>query len=586
MFRTMAIIAVILAVVGSAYAEAPLVVLSGTDFKGGAAEVFGSVQNGEVNVNYVYAKPTGARSTMRAVFDLAQAPQSSLFLHVKGRDCNVGPVCAVRIDLNGQALFEGKNDFSKTAWQTHKFAIPAGLLKAGQNTLTISNIETEGPLGNVPWFQVAQAVIAGETFVITRDVTKDFWVTLPKTVRPFPEPLKPGEKPGFAMRGMKGWLWLPEQYVSEIPVMAKYKMNFLQNCYGSMCDIEHCALGDPNINRWWEDLPPTKKAAYENVVKQCQKNGIEFCFSMNPNLWSKRALDYNSAKDLDDLYKHYAWMQGLGVHWFNISLDDISNGIDPAGQSKVVNEIYRRLKVKDPTAHMIFCPTIYWGDGISKESERKYLETIATDLDKDIYLFWTGDSVVGQITRKAAESYKRTAGHKLFLWDNYPVNDGQQTMHLGPIAKRDADLCEEVYGYMSNPMHTQTEANRMPVLTCMDYAYNPSAYDPERSIGQAIMHLEPTPQGREVLKDLVELYPGFIICGHGGTGQNAVRDQFLRIVSSPHSKYLAEADVRHLEDVLARMNKVFSKRYGPEKQTLKNDIKFAKDMLTARYGGQ
>lgn len=564
-------------------ANAP-VVLTGTDFKGGAADLFGSVMAGEPNVNYVYAKPTGARSTMTAAFDVAEIPPGQLYVHVKGRDNDRPAQCAISIELNGKSIFDGKNDFSKSAWQTHKFPIPADALKLGQNTLTVTNTEAEGKVGMPPWFQVAQAVIAGEQYVIVRDITKDFWVDLPKTVRPFPEPLKAGEKPGFAMRGIKGWMWTPAQYLAEIPVLAKYKLNFLQNCYVSMCDIEHYAWGNPEINRWWEDLPAPKKAAYENIVRQCKKNGIEFCFSMNPNLCSKRALDYTSAKDVDDLWKHYAWMQSLGVKWFNISLDDISNGIDPAGQSKVVNEIYRRLKAKDPKAQLIFCPTIYWGDGTPK-SDREYLETVAKDLDKDVYLFWTGDAVVGKITRKAAESYKQISGHRLFLWDNYPVNDAQPTMHLGPVTKRDLDLCEVVDGYMANSMCQQNEANRIPVLTCMDYAYNPYAYDPSRSIGQAIMHLEPTPAGREVLKDLVELYPGSVIFGRGGTGQNAVRDQFQKLASMPHSRYLLEADVLHLEDVLARMDTVFPNRYKPEKTTLRNDIKFAKGILAAKYGG-
>ncbi len=584
MFKIIAIVAILLAVACAACAaHAPLVVLNGTDMKGGAAELFGSFMAGEPDVNYVYAKPNGIRSTMQATFDLAQVPSGQLYLHIKGRDCDVGPACAIRIELNGKALFEGKNDFSKTAWQTHKFAIPDGFLKAGQNTLAVSNIEEKGPVGNVPWFQVAKAVIAGETFTIQKDLTRDFSVALPPKVRAFPEPLKAGQKPGFAMRGIKGWMWTPEQYLAEIPVLAKYKLNFLQNCYASMCDLEHCNWGDPNANRWWEDLPASKKAAYENIVRQCQKHGIEFCFSMNPNLTSKRALAYDSAKDVDDLWKHYAWMQGLGVKWFNISLDDISNGIDPDGQSRVVNEIYRRLKAKDPEAKMIFCPTIYWGDGMPA-NDRKYLETVAKVLDKDVYLFWTGDSVVGNITRKAAESYKSIAGHRLFLWDNYPVNDANPTMHLGPAINRDPDLCEVVDGYMANSMCRQNESNRIPVLTCMDYAYNPSAYDPERSIGQAILHLETSAEGRKVLKDMVELYPGFVIFGRASTGLNPVRERLQRIMALPQPKPIAEGYIKHLEDVSARMDRIFPTKYAPDREVLKADIKFAKDFLAGRYG--
>jgi hypothetical protein len=95
-------------------------------------------------------------------------------------------------------------------------------------------------------------------------------VELPDQKRPFPEPLSGGHgQPGFRLRGIKGWAWRPEQYLAEIPVLARCKMNFLMNCYISMCDLEHHRWGTPDCNRWWEPLPTAKKQAYEKVVRAC-----------------------------------------------------------------------------------------------------------------------------------------------------------------------------------------------------------------------------------------------------------------------------------------------------------------------------
>ena len=434
-----------------------------------------------------------------------------------------------------------------------------------------------------PWFQLARCAIARDRFEFTRDLTKDFSVTLPKELRPFPEPLPAGKQPGFKWRGTKGWMWTPEQYLAEIPVMAKYKMNFLMNCYTSLCDTEHYKWGDLEVNRWWEDLPAAKKSAYENIVRQCRKNGIEFCFSMNPNLCSKRPLKYSSEEDVNQLWKHYAWMQGLGVKWFNVSLDDISQGIDASGQARVVNVIFHRLRANDPSAQMIFTPTRYWGDGTDAES-KPYLEVLAKELDPDVYLFWTGDSVVGNITRKAAETYRSVSKHRLFLWDNYPVNDGNPTMHLGPIINREADLCEVIDGYMGNAMCAQNEGNRIPLLTCADYAYNPKAYDPMRSIGQAIVHLESDLQAREVLRELVEVYPGFIIYGRPSTGLDPAKERFAHLVGTSQSKCVTEAYIHYLANLQARMEKVFPKRYAAEKRTLADDVNALRKMELERYG--
>lgn len=568
-------------------AETPaLVVLRGIDLKGGAADLFGSTFYGESDINYVYAEPTGSHSTMTATFTLTGVPKSKLFLHIKGRDDDGPGKCAIEVSINRQSIFDGPNDFAQTQWQTRKYLIPSGILKKGENTLTIACRERTGQVGSPPWFQVTVCAIAKEGYIIPGEAAKEFKIKLPRKIRPFPKPLKPGQKPGFPLRGIKSWMWTPEQCLSEIPILAKYKMNFFMNCYTTMSDLKQFrgsyTWGDPEANRWWEDLSASRKQSFEDIVRECQKYGIDFCFSMNPNLGSKRPLDYGSAKDIDDLWKHYKWMQELGVKWFNISLDDISQGIDPSGQASVVNEIFRRLKANDPQAKMIFCPTVYWGDG-KFPGDRQYLETIARELDKDVFLFWTGISVVGNITRKAAESYRSFVKHRLIIWDNYPVNDGNPTMHLGPVTNRDADLCEVADGYMSNPLCTQNEGNRFPTLTCADYAYNPYAYDPGRSIGQAILQLESGKEQRQIIKELVEAYPGGIIYGRPSTDTNPVRERFARVMESAHPEDAAKAMFFSLESLASRMDKAFPTLYAAEKQTLRNDIEFVKLAIRSKW---
>ena len=215
---------------------------------------------------------------------------------------------------------------------------------------------------------------------------------------------------------------------------------------------------------------------------------------MNPQLFSSRPLNPRSDEDFEKLRQHYAWAQGLGVKWFNLCLDDVElmSGlkIDATDHCKLVNKLFSRLRENDRDAQFIFCATWYGGSG-NEPDHVGYLDTVARDLNPEIHLFWTGDTFT-RVTRAAAESYKNRVKHRLFLWDNYPVNDGQQTVHLGPVTGRDADLCDVIDGYISNPMASQNEMNRIPLATCADYAYNPKGYDPTRSIGQAILHAADT----------------------------------------------------------------------------------------------
>jgi len=562
--------------------ERPLVDLKGTDLVGGAQTQFGSTQYGERHVNHVSAKPTGRFATMTAKRILAAVPDAPMFLHLLGCNNDVGGQCRIDLALNGTPLFAGPNGFPSAQFRWAKFSVPEGVLRAGANELRIENTETTGALGQPPWFMVARAMLGPRDLPLDRrpKIEQDFFVELPETELPLPTPLPAGREPGFALRGTKGWMWLPGQYLAELPTLAEHGGNFLMLCYGSMWNLEGYPEW-PERNAWWLPLPEKKRQAYLELLRACQERGVGLCLSMNPNLSSSRPLDYGKADDLDALWQHYQWFQSKGMKWFSVCLDDISQGIDAAGQARVVNGILQRLRANDPEARLIFCPTLYWGDGSG--SQAPYLETLATDLHPDVFLFWTGDAVVTpQVTREAAEAYRARCQHRLILWDNYPVNDGNPTLHLDPVTGRDPALGEVCYGYMSNPLHSESELNRMPLLTCLDYAFNPRDYDPARSIGQAILHVGETPEQRQVLRDLVELFPGMLVYGKG-TGHNPVTERFDQMLDTPHSRYLASLYLRHAEDVAGRLATAFPDRFGAARATLDRTLGRMRQAFERQY---
>lgn len=406
-------------------------------------------------------------------------------------------------------------------------------------------------------------------------------VVLPESVREFPEPLaRPHKVPGFNLRGTKGWGWTADQYLAEIPFLAKVRMNFLMNCYLSM-------FTDPDklINRWWEPIPPAKKRAFEKVVMSCREHGLSFCFAIHPQLFSEKPLRYGSEEDFQNLWQHFAWMQGLGVRWFSLSYDDIAvEGEDKArlaeAQARLVNRVLAGLRQKDPQARMIFCPVYYWGEGAEGEA-RAYLGALARVLNSDVLIFWTGDAVVTQkMTARAARAYRAAVGHSIVIWDNYPVNDRSGALHLGPVTEREAGLTDVAYGYMSNPLSPQNEINRLPLSTCADFAWNPWAYDPGRSIGQAIIHLAAKDGEQGALRDLVELYPGNLACGVPRTDYNCVVEEFNRILSSgPGVKTKAAEFLARVQGVAERLDREFPDRFGDARKTIRDDLTRLRERL-------
>jgi hypothetical protein len=394
---------------------------------------------------------------MTSEFTLKGGLKEPLFLVVEGADDDTPESCRVRITVNEQELLAGPNGFPEGQWGFRRFEIPNRVLHSGTNRISFANLEPKGKLGTPPWFMVARCLIVDRSYQLPLVPSfPTLAIKIPDTLRPLPEPLLPPySEPGFKFRGIKGWAWAPEQYLEEIPVLASYKMNFLMNCYLSMFTSTRLGAW---TNEWWKPLPNEKKKAYAKVIESCHKYNLQFCFAMHPQLASPRPLNPGSAQDIDLFYQHFEWAQSKGVHWFSVSLDDVSWGEkDPAAggalHAALVNTVLERLRKKDSDAQLIFCPGPYWGDGTAPE-HRPYLEAIARDMHPDVYVFWAGDAVTTPaITRKAAETYRGIVKHRLFLWDNYPVNDGAPTLHLGPVSGRDTDLSQIIDGYMSNPMH-------------------------------------------------------------------------------------------------------------------------------------
>jgi hypothetical protein len=573
----------VLASPARAAAQAALISLRGTDFDGGARTQFGSTHYGQRHVNYVYAQPTGAFATMAARVTLGAVPEGPLVLHLLACNQDTPGQCAVQIRLNREPLFNGLNPFPAAQFQWQSFPVPAGCLTAGDNELRLTNLEPQGTLGQPPWFMLARAVIGPPdlSLDLRPPLEQDFRVNLPETELPLPTPLPEGRQPGFPLRGTKGWLWLPDQYQAELPTLAAAQGNFLMICYGSMWNLEGYPEW-PEQNAWWLPLPAPKRDAYLALLRACQARNVDLCLSLNPNLSSSRPLAYGKAEDLDALWQHYELFQTAGMTWFSICLDDISQGIDAAGQAQTANAVVDRLRGADPRATLSLCPTFYWGDGSGDSAP--YLETLARDLHPEIYLFWTGDAVVTpHITRTAAERYRERSGHRLIIWDNYPVNDGNPTLHLGPVTGRDRDLHEVCAGYMSNPMKSENELNRLPLLTCLDYAYNPWDYDPARAIGQAILRLGPTLEQRQTLKDLVELSPGMLVFSQG-TGFNPILSRFEDLLETPHARFLADLYLKHAEDVAARLRTHFPGRFGADGVTLNKTLARMRQLRQAAYG--
>lgn len=341
------------------------------------------------------------------------------------------------------------------------------------------------------------------------------------------------EEGGFAIRGTKGYDWTPEQCLEEIPVLKEFGMNFFAPCYLSFFekhDRDISSMKDlSGLNKWWRPFTEEERCAWAAVVKECRKDGIAFCFGMNPMLYSPRPLSVGSEEDYAVLLDKYLWFQNLGVKWFYLALDDLElegQAEIAAGHFHFVNRLYSDLKQNDPGCSFIFCPTWYRGKDVDNPVRRPYLDAMADILDQDVFVFWTGEKVVSTtISAADVRKYKTVVRHRIILWDNYPVNDFNNTLYLGPLTGRDAEICQELYGMMSNPMR-DPRLNRLPLSTIADYMRNPASYDEDKALRHAVKRLYHNRGDREVFFQLAEMYSANMAADQSNTSYNAVREKF------------------------------------------------------------
>jgi len=474
--------------------------------------------------------------------------------------------------------------FRKVTGQTWRRYVLGLRLKHAADLLTqteksVSAVAFESGFDDLSNFHHSFKAAHGCSPLVYRDERRVRLPFSPASQQGMPRSTNP---PAFKYRGIKGWFWTVEQYLEEIPVLADLKMNFLMDCYGSLIGSEP---GGSLCNEWWKPMRPEQKSAYAKIIGMCREHLVTFCFALSPQVAAPRLLDPANAHDVDAFCQHYTWALSQGVRWFSICFDVSGWGQGGpaacgAAHASLVNSVLKHLRAKSGDVQFLFCPVACWGDGTNPE-HRKYLETLGCDMDPEVYVFWYGDSVVTpRVTRVMAEGFRSVVRHRLFLWDNYPVNDGNQTLHLGPLRGRDPDLWRVVDGYMSNPMATQNQANRIPLATCADYAASPETYSPLRSISQSISRFGGSQAGQQALKDLVEIYPGFIVAG-GGTGTNPARSRFTSLLDTAQASAAREF-LANMETISDRFAKCFRSQFPATRRTVQEDAQWMRQQISGK----
>lgn len=264
---------------------------------------------------------------------------------------------------------------------------------------------------------------------------------------------------------------------------------------------------DPYLRRRWREPHPAEAAdGLGRLAGRCRELGVRFGVGLSP---------YEVYRRFDDaarqaLADRLAFFDGVGIDDLAILFDDM-RGDSPELAVRQV-EIVQWVAERTGAGRVLMCPTYYSDDPVLDrvfgQRPAGYLEELGASLDPAIEIFWTGEEVVSRAysaghLRRVAD----TLGRKPFLWDNYPVNDGQrlsQYLHLRGFTGRPAIMAGHVAGHGINPA-LQPTLTRIPALTLPESYRQGDAYQYGEAFRRAATEVMGPELGPRLRDDLLTL---------------------------------------------------------------------------------
>lgn len=279
------------------------------------------------------------------------------------------------------------------------------------------------------------------------------------------------------VEGFYGRPWGYEDRISQFKFYGKYKLNTY--IYGPKDDPFHGFS-----TRWREPYPDKQGEQIKELVKIAKHNKVNFVWAVHPG----RDIKWGEA-DEQAAIKKFQMMYDLGVRSFAVFFDDIGGEQGKAeGQIKFLNLVNREfIHKKTDVTPLIMCPTQYnkaWSGG-------DYLPSMGEELDKDIRIMWTGNSVVHDINKPDLEWINERIKRPAFIWWNFPVSDYVRSMVLlGRIYGLEKGTKDDMSGFTSNPMD-KPEASKVALFSIADFTWNQEAFNSEKSWKDGIKRLFP-----------------------------------------------------------------------------------------------
>jgi len=294
---------------------------------------------------------------------------------------------------------------------------------------------------------------------------------------------------------------------------------------------------DAHLRKNWTAVWNSEtREALQQLVSIYKNKGVHFGLGFSP-FGLHQNYDAASKKALKQKIQE---LNTIGPDILCILFDDMEGKKNDMAtvQVEIVNDVMDESNAK----HFMMCPSYYSDDPILEKlfgvMPHHYLEELGKYLDASIDIFWTGPKVCStEYPEKHLKDVTERLERKPFIWDNYPVNDGEKMapfLHLYSFENRSYHMKEWCAGHLVNPMN-QAWLSQIPLKTLNDCFTQEILYSPRQSFTSALSNL----CGEELAKLIEKDQPLFQNQGLEKIDQKQTEKLILKY-SQYHTPYAQE----------------------------------------------
>lgn len=260
---------------------------------------------------------------------------------------------------------------------------------------------------------------------------------------------------------------------------------------------------DTHLRRHWQTPWPDEQWQELQALRHHAKTlGVQFGIGLTPLDIYREA----PAQQLQQLRTRLTQINQLQPDILCLLFDDMRGDLPQLAQQQI--RLVQSAAQQSQAERIIFCPTYYSFDPVLEKvfgaMPANYWQDLGRGLDKHIDIFWTGEKVCSaEYSPAHLAQITQLLERPVFLWDNYPVNDGavkSQHLHLRPFAASHQQLQGKLRGHAINPMN-QAALSQLAIAS-LPHAYQARApYKPQQLLNELAAQLL-GPMAEPLLRDI------------------------------------------------------------------------------------